>query len=209
MEKRIQKNHMEAYFEGVKQAFFTKAEAYAPTQRNVTIREEVLDDAYYAELNAHYYLQTGHVLDERYALPTFDWGKYHALREESVRAAYAMWAAHEEEKRSFALSLAEELWNFEAFTSRYDELLNKEEIERYREHCKKVFIEEHIFLQPEWLLFSSAQWQGKAAFLFENPRVEFFCRVHTDALKLLPISVLQSKAFKKMLAKKHKYKIAA
>lgn len=208
MEKRIQKNYMEVYFEAVKQAFFTRTEALAPT-RSITLIEDLLDDAYYAEINAHYYLQTGHVLAERYTLPAFDWEKYRALREESVQKAYAMWAAHEEKKRDFYLSRAEELWDFDGFAARYQELLSQEEIECYHQHCKKVFIEERIFLQPEWLLFTVAQWQGKEAFLFENPRVEFFCQAHTGALKFLPSCVFTSKLFKKLLLKRYKLKMAA
>ena len=175
----------------------------------LTTVEDMLDEPYYAELNAHFYLQRGQVLAERYILPTFDWERYHALREESVAKAYEMWLSHEQTKREFFLSVAEELWDFEGFFSRYEELLTKEQVEAYHTYCKKIFIEERVFLQPEWLLFSSAQWQGKMQFLYENPRVEFFCREHANALKLLPLSVLQSKEFKKMLAKKHKCKLAA
>ena len=209
MEKRIQKNYIEVYFEAVKRALFTKVEAYAPAQRTAMVADDMLDDAYCVELNTHYYLQTGCVLNERYALPTFDWEKFHALREDSFQKAYKMWAVHEEEKRAFFLSLAEELWNFAGFSAQYQELLSQEEIERYHEHCRKIFIEEHIFLQPEWLLFSSAQWQGKEAFLFENPRVAFFFEAHTAALKFLHACVLTCKLFKKLLSKRYKMKMVA
>ncbi len=210
MEKRIQKNYIESYWEKAKRALFNKVAVSVTTYRNEpTAVEDILDDPYHAELNAHYYLQRGQVLAEAYVLPVFDWLKYHALREEDSRRAYVMWAEHEQKKRDFFLSVAEELWDFEAFTSRYDELLSQEEIEGYHAYCRKIFIEERVFLQPEWLLFSSAQWQGKAGFLYENPRVEFFCRTHADAFKLLPDCVVKSKAFKKMLAKKLKCKLAA
>ena len=211
MEKRIQKTCVEVYWEAAKRAVLNRTlTVSAPVYRNkLNAVEDMLDDPYHAELNAHYCLDRGQVLAERYVLPVFDWDKYRTLREEDVQKAYAMWAEHEEKKREFFLSVAEELWDFKAFTARYSELLDEEEIERYHAYCRKIFIEERVFLQPEWLLFSSAQWQGKMQFLYQNPRVEFFCQAHTDALKLLPISVLQSKAFKKMLAKKHKLKKAA
>ncbi len=211
MEKRMQKTCIETYFEAAKRALFNKAAAVnEPTYRNGAMAvEDMLDNPYHAELNAHFYLQRGQVLAEGYILPAFDWSKYHALREEDVQKAYAMWAEHEQKKREFFLAVAEELWNFDAFISRYEELLDKEEMERYHEYCRRIFIEERVFLQPEWLLFSSAQWQGKVEFLYENPQVEFFCRVHANAFKLLPDCVVKSKAFKKMLAKKHKCKIAA
>lgn len=211
MEKRIQKTCIETYFEAAKRAVLNRMVSLSkPIYRNeLTAVEDMLDEPYHAELNAHFYLQRGQVLAEAYILPAFDWDKYRALREEDVRKAYATWAAHEEEKRNFFLAVAEELWDFKGFASRYEELLTQEEIENYHAYCKKIFIEERIFLQPEWLLFSSAQWRGKEEFLYENPRVEFFCREHAAAFKLLPVCVLQSKAFKKMLTKKLKCKIAA
>ena len=211
MEKRIQKNCIELYWESIRRALLERMTAICtPSARNNLVAvEDMIDDPYHAEINAYYYIDRGQVLAERYILPTFDWECYHALREESVAKAYEMWLSHEQTKREFFLSVAEELWNFEGFFSRYEELLTKEQVEAYHAYCKKIFIEERVFLQPEWLLFSSAQWQGKMQFLYENPRVEFFCREHANALKLLPLSVLQSKEFKKMLAKKHKCKLAS
>ena len=211
MEKRIQKTYIESYFEAAKRAVLSRMTSLSkPIYCNeVTTLEEMLDEPYHAELNAHFYLQRGQVLAERYTLPTFDWERYHALREESVAKAYEMWLLHEQEKREFFLAIAEELWNFEAFSARFEEFFSKEEIESYHAYCRKTFIEERVFLQPEWLLFSSAQWQGKIQFLYEEPRVEFFCREHAASFKLLPMYVLQSKAFKKMLVKKLKCKIAA
>lgn len=170
------------------------------------VDEDMLDNPYHTELNAHYYLQTGRVLAEDYALPSFDWTKYHAVRELDPRAARSAWEVHEEEKRRFFLSVAETLWDFAAFASRYGELISAEALEAYHAHCRKVFIEERVFLQPEWLLFSCAQWRGKANFLYQEPRVEFFCRSHGGELHLLPKCVLESKAFKEMLGKRYKIK---
>ena len=211
MEKRIQKNLIESYWENIKSALLDKMTSMvSPVCRNSWVAvEEMLDDPYHAELNAYYYMQRGQVLAEVYSLPVFDWEAYHALREESTKKAYAMWELHEQTKREFFLSVAEELWGFSSFSRRYGELFSQEEIENYYAYCKKIFIEERIFLQPEWLLFSSMQWQGKEQFLYENACVEFFCRNHANALKLLPICVLQNKTFKKMLSKKFKCKVVA
>lgn len=211
MEKSIQRTCLELYWEAAKRAVLNRiAGANAPIYRNdLSAVEDIFDDPYHAELNAYYYLQRGQVLAERYQLPAFDWEGYHALREDSTRKAYAMWAAHEQEKRDFFLSVAEDMWNFDAFAHRYSALLSQEEIDAYHEYCKKIFIEERIFLLPEWVLFSSALWLGREAFLYEDVRVDYFCENHANALRLLPISVLQCKAFKKMLARKHKMKAVA
>ena len=169
--------------------------------------EDMLDDPYRSELNAHYYFQTGRVLAEEYVFPCFDWGKYHEIRDFDSTQARAMWELHEQEKREFFLSIAEKLWNFEGFAKRYKGLLTEERVEEYHQYCKKIFIEERIFLQAEWLLFSCIDGQGLEGFLFENPCTDFFLQAHKDMLKLLPESVLKNKTFKAMLAKKYKVKL--
>ena len=168
--------------------------------------EDMLDDPYHAELNAHYYFQTGRVLAEDYVFPTFDWATYHETRELDTKRAIAMWEANEGEKRAFLLSIAERLWDFEAFAEKYQDMLSAETIEEYHDYCKKIFIEERIFLQPEWLLFACEQWQGVESFLMENPCTDFFLQAHKDCLSLLPGEVLKCKAFKSFLAKKYKIK---
>lgn len=169
--------------------------------------EDMLDDPYHSELNAHYYFQTGRVLAEDYVFPAFDWEAYHELRDLDSKKAMATWLAHEEEKRNFFLSIAEKLWNFDEFAKRYKGLLTTEQVETYHEYCKKIFIEEHVFLQAEWLLFSCVDGQGMDGFLHENCSTDFFLQAHKDCLKLLPECVLKSKAFKSVLAKKYKVKL--
>ena len=171
---------------------------------NLSAIEDMLDDAYHAELNAHYYFQKGRVLAEAYTLPSFDWETYRDLREWNGKKAIEMWEAHETEKRRFFLEVAETLWDFTAFAKKYRELLTEEEVETYHEYCKKIFIEERVFLQPEWLLFSCAQWRGKESFLYDNSCTEFFMQAHGDALALLPEYALKSKVLKEMLAKRYK-----
>ena len=173
---------------------------------NLNAVEDMLDDPYHAELNAHYYFQTGRVLAEDYVFPTFDWETYHETRELDTKKAIAMWEAHEEEKRAFLLSIAERLWAFDDFAEKYQGMLSKETIEEYHDYCKKIFIEERIFLQPEWLLFACEKWQGEESFLAENPCTDFFLQAHKDSLSLLPSEVLKDKAFKAFLAKKYKIK---
>ena len=168
--------------------------------------EDMLDDPYHSELNAHYYFQTGRVLAEDYVFPTFDWATYHETRELDTKKAIAMWEAHEEEKRAFLLSIAERLWAFDDFAEKYQGMLSKETIEEYHDYCKKIFIEERIFLQPEWLLFACEKWQGEESFLAENPCTDFFLQAHKDSLSLLPNEVLKRKTFKAFLAKKYKIK---
>ena len=168
--------------------------------------EDSLDDPYHAELNAYYYFKTGRVLAEDYTLPAFDWENYHEIRDLDGAKGIAMWTAHEEAKRAFYLAIAEKLWDFSSFTTQYNEVLSKEKIEEYHEYCRKIFIEERIFLQPEWMLFSFAGWQGKTSFLYENPCVDFFLRAHKEALSLLPDEVLKCKAVKEAIAKKYKRK---
>jgi hypothetical protein len=85
-------------------------------------------------------------------------------------------------------------------------LLTAEEVESYHEYCKKIFIEERIFLHPEWLLFSCEEWEDKERFLTENLGVDFFVQAHKDSLSLLPNEVLKCKAFKTVLSKKYKIK---
>ena len=167
--------------------------------------EDMLDDPYHAELNAHYYFQTGEVLGEDYALPAFDWENYRATREKDVEQGIAMWMAHEEKKRAFFLSIAEMLWNFDWFADQYQGLVSAEEIEAYHEYCKKIFIEERVFFQPEWLLFSSEEWTGKQSFL-QTASVDFFLQTHRDRFALLPACVLSNKTFKDLLWRKYKIK---
>ncbi len=168
----------------------------------VNAEEDVSDNPYYLELNAHYYLATGRILAEDYDLPAFDWAAYHALREQDGEKARKVWEAHEEEKRRFFLSVAERLWNFSSFSAKYRAWLTQEETEQYHEYCQKIFLEDRIFLLPEWLLFSCNQWRGKQAFLYQNPRVDYFLHAHGDSLSLLPKAVFEGKAFLKRLSKK-------
>lgn len=169
--------------------------------------EETLDDPYHAELNAHYYFQTGRVLAEDYVFPVFDWEEYRELREVNSKKAIGMWEAHEEKKRDFFLAIAEKLWDFASFAENHQGDLTKEEVEEYHEYCRKIFIEERIFLQPEWLLFACPQWSGKEEFLQKNPRTDFFLQAHRERLSLLSEKVLKDKAFKELLSKKYKVKL--
>ncbi|MBP3423284.1 MAG: hypothetical protein J6K86_05920 [Clostridia bacterium] len=171
---------------------------------NLVAIEEMLDDPYHSELNAHYYFQTGRVLAEEYVLPVFDWERYREIREWDGAKAIEMWEAHEEKKRIFFLEIAETLWDFDGFTEKYKELLTEEDVAVYHEYCKKIFIEEHIFLQPQWLLFSCAQWRGKEAFLYENACTDFFLQAHREGISLLPAYALKSRALKELLAKRYK-----
>lgn len=173
---------------------------------NLNAIEDMMDDPYHSELNAHYYFQTGRVLAEDYVFPAFDWEGYHEAREWDWEKARKMWEANEEEKRNFFLSIAEKLWDFNAFAEKYQGLLTAEEVESYHEYCKKIFIEERIFLQPEWLLFTYEGWGEKESFLTENPCTDFFLQAHKDSLSLLPNEVLKCKAFKTVLSKKYKIK---
>ena len=166
--------------------------------------EDILDNPYYLELNAHYYLATGRTLAEDYDLPAFDWAAYHALREQDGEKARKVWEAHEERKRRFFLSVAERLWGFSAFSAKYHAWLTQEETESYHKYCQKIFLEDRIFLLPEWLLFSCKQWGGKQAFLYENSRVDYFLHAHGDSLSLLPKAVFEGKAFLKRLSKKER-----
>lgn len=173
---------------------------------NLDAIEEMLDDPYHAELNAYYYFMRGRVLVEDYVFPTFDWATYHALREWDFGKAREMWEDYEEKKRSFFMSIAEELWDFWGFAERYQAWLTFEQIDAYCQYCKKLFIEERIFLQPEWLLFACEEWDGKESFLMENPCTDFFLQAHQDSLSLLPSEALNCKVFKGFLAKKYKIK---
>lgn len=175
-------------------------------RNNLNAIEEMLDDPYHSELNAHYYFQTGRVLAEEYALPVFDWDSYRETREWDGAKAREMWEMHEEKKRRVFLDIAESIWDFDGFAERYKELLTTEEVTAYHEYCKKIFIEERIFLQPQWLLFSCAQWRGKETFLYENPCTDFFLQAHGEELALLPAYVLKSKALKELLTKRYKIK---
>jgi hypothetical protein len=168
--------------------------------------EDMMDDPYHSELNAHYYVQNGRVLAEDYVFPSFDWEAYHEAREWDWDKARKMWEENEEKKRNFFLSIAEKLWDFNAFAEKYQGLLTAEEVEAYHEYCKKIFIEDRIFLQPEWLLFSCEEWADKESFLTENPCTDFFLQAHKDSLSLLPNEVLKCKAFKTVLSKKYKIK---
>ena len=174
--------------------------------RVLHVDEDMLDNCYHTELNTHYYMQTGKVIAADHTLPSFDWSEYHATRENDGYAARRMWESHEEKKLAFFLSVAEELWDMPSFAMRYKEFLSKEEIEAYHEYCRKIFIEERIFLQPEWLLFSCPQWRGKEEFLNENPQVDFFIRAHGEGIRFLPLYVWQGKALKRLLSKKYRIK---
>ena len=173
-------------------------------QNDLSAIEDMLDNPYHSELNAHYYLETGRVIAEDYTLPVFDWVKYHALREEDGKQARTLWEAHEEEKLRFFLAIAEKLWDLPSFKRKYEEWLTQEEIESYYEYCKKVFIENRIFLQLEWLLFACPQWSRKEEFLYQNMRVDFFLCAHRECVSMLPKSVFEGKIFKKRLLKKDK-----
>ena len=116
------------------------------------------------------------------------------------------WEAYEEEKRRFFLSVAERLWNFSDFFSDNYAWLSQEETEEYHEYCKKIFLEDRVFLLPEWALFSRRQWQGMEDFLYQNPRVDFFLHTHGDCISLLPKQVFEEKAFLKRLSKKQEKK---
>ena len=168
--------------------------------------EEMLDDPYHAELNAHYYFQTGQVLAENYKFPVFNWGEYHQLRDLNSASAIAMWGRYEEKKREVFLSIAESLWNFDWFAEQYQGLVSAEQIQEYQTYCKKSFIEERIFLQPEWLLFSCERWDGVEDFLYNNLCTEFFLQTHREHFALLPADVLKSKKCREALSKKYKIK---
>ena len=107
-----------------------------------------------------------------------------------------MWEAHEEKKRQFFLSIAETLWDFDGFALQYGGLVSAAQMQAYHDYCRKIFIEERIFLQPEWLLFSCEKWQGAEGFLYENPCTDFFLQAHRESFSLLPEFVAESKAFK-------------
>ena len=173
-------------------------------QNDLSAIEDMLDNPYHSELNAHYYLETGRVIAEDYTLPVFDWKKYHALREQDGKKARELWEAHEEEKLRFFISIAEKLWDFSSFKHKYAEWLPLEEMEGYYEYCKRAFIENRVFLQLEWLLFACPQWSGKEEFLYQNMRVDFFLRAHRECVSMLPQSVFEGKIFKKRLSKKEK-----
>lgn len=173
---------------------------------NLNAIEEMLDDPYHSELNAHYYMQTGRVLAEDYTFPAFDWDAYRELRDLDGAKAIAMWEAYEEKKRELFLSIAETLWDFEWFAEKYQGLVSEEEIAAYHDYCRKIFLEERIFLQPEWLLFSAKEWWEKADFLRNNPCTDFFLQAHKDSLGVLPDCALKSKELKETLAKKYKIK---
>ena len=177
-------------------------------QNDLAAIEDMLDNPYHAELNAYCYFQRGHVLVETHTLPTFDWETYHELREWDFAKSREIWEVYEEEKRNFFLAVAEELWDFDGFAQRYAPLVSMEEIEAYHEYCKKIFIEERIFLQPEWLLFSCVQWRGKESFLYENPCTDFFLQAHSESLALLPDCVWKGKALKDLLLKRYKMKLS-
>ena len=175
-------------------------------QNDLSAIEDMLDNPYHAELNAHYYLKTGRVIYEDYALPCFDWEAYHHIRELDSREARSIWERHEEDKLAFFLSIAEKLWDFPAFYQKYKEWFTQEEVDAYHAYCKKIFLENHIFLQVEWLLFSAVQWKGKEEFLYRNTSTDFFIRAHKESIEALPKTVFQGKAFKNLLSKKYKIK---
>ncbi len=170
--------------------------------------DEMCDDPYHTELNAHYYLQTGRVLTEDYALPAFDWAQNRILRERDEGAALRAWEEFQKERLALFLSIAEGLWDYPMFVKKYSAVLSAKEMESYYAYCKKVFVEDRVFLQLEWLLFSCPQWQGREAFLFENARTAFFLRAHKGKYELLPACVFESRILRTLLVKKYKVKDA-
>ncbi len=180
------------------------ARAFPAYRNDLDAIDEMREDPYHAELNAQYYLRTGRLLTEDYHLPVFDWAENHALRELNERAAREAWEEFEEKRRRLFLSVAEGLWNYPAFAKKYRAVFSEEEMNAYYEYCKRVFIEDRVFLSLEWLLFSCPQWQGRKAFLYENPCTAYFLRAHGTRLALLPKSVFGSRTLRKILMKKYK-----